>query len=304
MRKVLLPLLALSAIAAACSSEPETVAIRLVDGFESAMVQGSPAVAEPERTEWRFDGEGTLPASEEEAERGDDEEGGGEGAEEEDGEGSDAADGSEDTFGWTALNDIEGLGVHDGMLVGKSGALPVLLAVRPDGLDGADESDLLYSIEVRMRVSSGEEVGIQLNGSQNRDDDWVEARIEQLADQPRRQLRAELTPGDDFVTYILREAGATIRMGGVRNILLTPSDVEGAEFEIESVRVIPLREHLATVPSGPGWHGLSEVYRETIVSRAPERIVIDLDLPAPPGDREAGAELPPDAGEHPGAGAA
>ena len=279
MRKVLLLLLALWPFAAACAGEPETVSIRLVDDFESGMVRGSPMVAEPERTEWRFDGEGTLPALEE--------------AEEEtipcrrrtgaiarrEAEDGEEVDEGEATFGWTAINDIEGLEVRDGMLVGKAGALPILLGVRPDGVDQGDQ---LYSIEVRMRVSSGEEVGIQLNGSQNRDDDWVEARIEQLTDQPRRQFRAELTPGDDFVTYTLREAGATIRISAVRNILLVPSDVEGAEFEIESVRIIPLKEHLATVPSGPGWHGLSEIYRETIVSRTPERIVIDLDLPARP----------------------
>ena len=282
MRKVLLLLPALLLFAAACTGEPETVSIRLVDGFESAMVQGSPPASEPERTEWRFDGEGTLPALEEAEE-----------AEEEtipcrtrtcaiarrEAEDGEEVDEGEATFGWTAINDIEGLEVRDGMLVGTTGALPILLGVRPDGVD---QSVQLYSIEVRMRVSSGEEVGIQLNGSQNRDDDWVEARIEQLTDQPRRQFRAELTPGDDFVTYTLREAGATIRMGAVRNILLVPSDVEGAEFEIESVRIVPLKEHLATVPSGPGWHGLSEVYRETIVSRTPERIVIDLDLPARP----------------------
>ena len=232
MRKVLLPLLVLSAFAAACGGEPEVVSIRLVDTFESVMVQGSPPAAEPERTEWRFDGEGTLPSPEEEEEE-EEEQGGDEGAEGDEGgedeERSDAADAGEDTFGWAALNDIEGLEVRDGMLVGKTGALPVLLAVRPDGVDQSDE---LYSIEVRMRVSSGEEIGIQLNGSQNRDDDWVEARIEQLADQPRRQFRAELTPGDDFVTYTLREAGATIRISAARNILLVPSDVEGAEFEI------------------------------------------------------------------------
>ena len=282
MRKVLLLVPALWLFAAACAGEPETVSIRLVDDFESGMVQGSPMVAEPERTEWRFDGEGTLPALEEAEE-----------AEEEtipcrtrtcaiarrEAEDGEEVDEGEATFGWTAINDIEGLEVRDGMLVGTTGALPILLGVRRGELD---ESDVLYAVEIRMRVSEGTEVGIQFNGVRERDDDWVESRIEQLTDQPRRQFRAELTPGDDFVTYTLREAGATIRISAARNILLVPSDVEGAEFEIESVRIIPLKEHLATVPSGPGWHGLSEVYRETIVSRTPERIVIDLDLPARP----------------------
>ena len=250
MRKVLL-LPAFTLFAAACASEPEIVSIRLIDGFESTMVRGSPPAVEPERTEWRFDADGTIPAPED-----------------------DAA-----TFGWTAFNDIEGLAVRDGMLVGTTGAMPVLLGTRPDDLD---DDDQLYAIEVRMRVSDGAELGITFNGAQELDDEWAEARLEQLTDASRPTLRAELTPGDDFVTYTLREAGATIRIGTVRNLLLEPSDVEGADFEIESVRIIPLKEHLSLIPSGPGWHGLSEIYRETIVSRAPERIVIDLDLPARP----------------------
>ena len=48
------------------------------------------------------------------------------------------------------------------------------------------------------------------------------------------------------------------------------------------MRLIPLTEHLRSVASGPGWQGLGEVYRETIVSRSPERITIDLDLPERP----------------------
>ena len=251
MRKVLLLPLALTPFIATCQGEPETVSIRLIDDFENAMVQGTPPAAEPERTEWRFDGEGMIATPE---------------------------DGG-DTFGWTVFNDISGLRIRDGMLVGNTGTLPVLLGIRPDELD---ENDLLYAIEVRMRVSEGAEVGITFNGAQERDDDWVESRLEQLTDQARPQLRAELTPGDDFLTYTLREAGATIRISAMRNLLLEPSDVEGADFEIESVRIIPLHEHLSSIPSGPGWHGLSEIYRKTIVSRAPERIVIDLDLPARP----------------------
>ena len=255
MRKVLFLLLALTPFVATCQGEPETVSIRLIDNFESAMVQGSPPAVEPERTEWRFDGEGTIPAPEEEAEDGG------------------------DTFGWTVFNDISGLSVSGGMLVGSTGTLPVLLGHRPDELD---ENDLLYAIEVRMRVSEGAEVGITFSGARELDDEAVENLLERLTDQARPQLRAELTPGDDFITYTLREAGATIRLGGLRNLLFEPSDVEGADFEIESVRIIPLKEHLSSIPSGPGWHGLSEIYRETIVSRAPERIVMDLDLPARP----------------------
>ena len=59
MRKALL-FSTLAFLFAACGSEPDTVWIRLIDDFEPSMVQDSPPAVEPERTEWRFDGEGTI----------------------------------------------------------------------------------------------------------------------------------------------------------------------------------------------------------------------------------------------------
>jgi arylsulfatase A-like enzyme len=238
-------------LATACGGGPETTWIRLVDEFDGAAVEGTPATAEPERTEWRFDGGGTVRRPDQNAA----------------------------TMGWTVLNDVSGLAVRDGRLVGTTGTVPIVLGHSPDGLDG---DDLLYAVEVRMRVSAGATVGLNTNGAQQLSDEAGENIVEGITNQPRAQLRAELTPGDDFLTYSLREAGATIRLSAMRNLLLQPSDAEGAAFEIESIRIIPLKEHLASVPSGPGWHGLAEIYHETIVSRAPERIVLDVELPARP----------------------
>jgi len=48
------------------------------------------------------------------------------------------------------------------------------------------------------------------------------------------------------------------------------------------VRVVFRKEHLASVPSGMGWQGLSEVYHETLVARAPETVRLKLRLPARP----------------------
>jgi arylsulfatase A-like enzyme len=230
---------------------PEPVSLRLVDQFANASVEGSPPAVQPERTEWRFDGEGTTSAPHEHTA----------------------------TLGWRAMNDIAGLAVREGMLVGTTGTLPVLHAVRPDDLD---ENDLLHAIEIRMRVSEGTEIGVTFNGAEEPDAEWARDRIDQLRSQVRAPLIAELTPGDEFLTYTLREAGSTFRIGSMRNILIEPTDAEGAHFEIESIRIIPVKEHLASVPSGPGWHGLAEVYYETIVSRSPERVVWQLDLPSRP----------------------
>ena len=138
MRKVLLVLLALSPFAAACTGEPETVSIRIIDDFESAMVQGSPPAAEPERTEWRFDGDGTIEASEED----------------------------EDTYGWTALNDVEGFAVRDGTLAGTTGEVPILLGVWPDV---PDDDEPLYAIEVRMEAEANATI-LEIDGPEFRNE--------------------------------------------------------------------------------------------------------------------------------------
>ena len=40
----------------------------------------------------------------------------------------------------------------------------------------------------------------------------------------------------------------------------------GADFAIESVRVVFRREHLSEVPSGVSWQGLRDIFRETLAA--------------------------------------
>ena len=137
-----------------CGAPPERVALRLVDLFEAATVEGTVALDPVDPTEWRFDGEGTIPLPD--PPDADDE------SDDEDGEDAEPAPDLQPTFGWAALNDIEGFEVVDGRLVGTTGELPVLHAVRPDDL--LDENDLLHAVEITMQVSAGTEVGITFNG--------------------------------------------------------------------------------------------------------------------------------------------
>jgi YebC/PmpR family DNA-binding regulatory protein len=62
----------------------------------------------------------------------------------------------------------------------------------------------------------------------------------------------------------------------IRHVLVRPTDSPGANFAIESVRLVFRKEHLASIASGPSWQGLSEVYRETLVSRSPETLFDSL----------------------------
>ena len=92
--------------------------------------------------------------------------------------------------------------------------------------------------------------------------------------------------GKSEIPDSLTEADSTFepsfRFSGIRHVLLRPTDVGGAEFELESVKFVSRREHMASIPSGIGWQGLGDVFRETIVARAPETIRMAVDLPSRP----------------------
>src|SRR5262249_61776266 len=90
-------------------------------------------------------------------------------------------------------------------------------------------------------------------------------------------FHSPVVAGADVRTYALRSAYA-ITEKNRRHLLLRPTDRPGARFEIESVRVVARREELAGIPSGIGWQGLGEIYRGTLVARAPETIRVDLAL--------------------------
>jgi len=235
-----------------CAPSGEPTAISLVEAFPEATVENAVEPGEsPEKTSWRFDGEGSMEPAE---------------------------DAPAETFGWKALSDIDDLKVTDGLLTGTAGELGLLLVdVAP-----LDQTDILHSIEVRMRVSAGAHFGVGL---------VAEDEIEQAIDQTRRytllSLNGDLVVGDeDIQTYTLTGANARFEpsyaLSRLQHLILRPSDEAGADFAIESVQLVSRKQHLATVESGVGWEGLGEIYRETIVSRSPERLVFEVTVPSNP----------------------
>ncbi|TDI26990.1 MAG: hypothetical protein E2P06_01285 [Acidobacteria bacterium] len=227
-----------------CGSTPEPVAVRLVDLFQPDVVAGSPVVDPPGRTEWRFDG--AMP------------------------EGEFAA-----TGGVVAGPGVRGLEIRDGRLVGQTTSdFPLLRVERTGALDAEDQ---VHSIVVRMRVSDGANLQIAFSA-----DETVEFPALQgaMAGSPFA-IRTPIVAGDDLQTYTLTPI-ENVAASAVRHLVVRPTDVEGADFEIESLRVVFRKEHLANIPSGVGWQGLDEVYLESLVSRAPETLSFDVSLGARP----------------------
>ena len=83
----------------------------------------------------------------------------------------------------------------------------------------------------------------------------------------------------EFQTYVLTPSLSAPTRRGTRHILVRPSDEPGAHFEIESVRLIFRKEHMEGLASGPGWHGLAEIYQETLLARSGEELHYSARLP-------------------------
>ncbi|MEX1310034.1 MAG: sulfatase, partial [Candidatus Sulfomarinibacteraceae bacterium] len=237
-----------------CSDHrPAPPAISLVEGFDAAEVTDSPTVRlEFPRLEWRFDGESPITP------KGD----------------------PDATVGWTAFNDIGSLRVRDGRLEGTAtGEKPVLTVAIPDG---AFPKDRLWAVELKLRISAGSKLGVDTFRSDEID---REEFLNELDAYGTSEYMIELSPGDETVTYTLTEAQSTYSrtgaIGGLKHLALRFVDADGADFSLESFRVVPRTEHLAGVPAGIGWHGLAGIFRETLVARAPERLTWRQDL----GDR-------------------
>jgi arylsulfatase A-like enzyme len=241
----------LAAIAVASTScgrsrEADPGPIRLVDLFKPEAVSGTPAGAQQTvpRTEWRFDGPAPEPAPAE----------------------------FPATRGFEASASVQAFGIRDGRLTGRSTTdVPLVRVARTRDLDSPDQ---FHSIEIRMRASAGANLTVGLRGA-------GPVNLKDEENRMRGPLGTFSTPivaGPEAKTYTLVTPVST-PMSRARQIVVRPTDTAGATFEIEYVRVVTRAEHLAGVPSGVGWQGLSEVFRELLVTRSPETMMFEVTLP-------------------------
>jgi len=236
--------LALSTVSCRKPDPAPSPVIRLADLHRPEKTTAPAATTKVPRTEWRFDGD--APQLE-----------------------KDAA-----TWGWKAFNGVSGLAVRNGRLVGRATSeMPMLHLVRSPGYE---EREAIHAIEVRLKVSAGRTMAVELDRAKEID-------REQILDGARHftwDFAGPVTP-DEAQTQTLRSQ-FLVATGDSRNIFLRPTDTPGATFEIESLRIVTRREHLEGVASGLGWQGLSEVYKETLVARAPEALRFEVTLPSRP----------------------
>jgi arylsulfatase A-like enzyme len=186
----------------------------------------------------------------------------------------DAPSGTDALSGFRAHAGVESLRVEAGQLRGRT-APPVAL-LRVDVPASADADERLHAVEVRMRASAGKELRYR----------FVDAPATLAAPPPALLADLEalgktaLQPGDELRSYTIPAPLGVPRAAAMKTLLLSPSDAPGAEFAIESVRVVLNAEHLASIASGPGWHGLDEIYHQSLVLRPGERLALPVVVPS------------------------
>jgi arylsulfatase A-like enzyme len=168
---------------------------------------------------------------------------------------------------------VDGAAIRDGRFAGRASSdFPMFRLERTADLANRDQ---IHAFEIRMRASAGANVSMTTQPAGTVD----------FADLARRasgvpwNMTSPIIPGAEVQTYTITPQ-FPLNMSRVRHLVLRPTDSLGATFEVESVRIITRREHLASLPSGVGWQGLGESYRETLVARAPEAMRFDVDVPA------------------------
>jgi arylsulfatase A-like enzyme len=172
---------------------------------------------------------------------------------------------------WDALAGVTGFAVRDGKMSGRtSTAFPVIHVQRTSGLDN---QDILHAIELRMRVSAGTELSFTSAGEEK-----LNAVDELVKGGDGFWMKTAITPGTEIQTVTLTPS---MHLPGkaLRHLIVKPTNQSGATFDVESVRLVFRKEHLATISSGVTWQGLKEVYRESIAARAPETAMFTVRVP-------------------------
>jgi arylsulfatase A-like enzyme len=179
-----------------------------------------------------------------------------------------------DAAGWSAARGVAAMAVREGHLVGRSSDdLPILRVSR---VPPKDDRDPVHAIEVRLRASAGANLQLLTDHEET-------LNLDRAAGMARGLGWLNTTPmiaGTEWRTYTVQPKWA-ITNREVRHLLIRPTDAKDATFELESVRVVLRREHLASVASGVGWQGLGGSFRESLVARSPEALTFEVEVPRP-----------------------
>ncbi len=180
------------------------------------------------------------------------------------------------TLGWQAGPGVINLEVLDGGLVGRTtSAWPIIHLERTSVMD---DRDLISAFEIRMRVSAGLNLAVSTHSSQNLD---IERIVEDAREGRGYWLTVPISHDHQTETVTIRRR-FPIASSEIKHVLIRPTDVQGATFEIQYVRLLSRKEYFASHSPQVSWQGLEAIYHRTLVTKTPEVIRMFLSLPDRP----------------------
>jgi len=179
------------------------------------------------------------------------------------------------TGGWEAFSGIADLRIENGVLKGRTTNDSALIHLQRTS--GLEDNDLFYSLEVRIRASQGTKISFLLTGTEEKLD--VKETLQYKKD--FEWASKNLASGEHLQTCVLTSP-FTQTTRSTRHIFIQPTDVAGATFEIESIRLIMRKDYLAGIQTGVTWQALSGIFQESVVMRAPEKLQFNVTLPENP----------------------
>lgn len=179
---------------------------------------------------------------------------------------------------WRVVAGVSEARRSDGRLHGSTTSDFPILGFEWRGNTPAGEP--LHSIEISMRSSASGKVGVSFVG-----DPAVPA--EQVINAAKMfpwRLESDVSASESLQTVLIEvpnNAPYTPRAGGFRGLMLRPTTAAGAQFELESVRLVFAGDHLREIPEGLSWQGLGGVFHESLVTHSPGNLSFEV---VPPMD--------------------
>jgi hypothetical protein len=154
---------------------------------------------------------------------------------------------------WRVGQGVANLEVRDGKLHGRATSPhPIIYAQLPNW---ANPSGSVDSVELGIEMSSGSEVSGTIVGGDKPD----VALAVYNAEHGELFLRSEVVAKLGKQT-VRMPFGSTQSLADAKFVHISPTNEEGSEFEIETVRVVTTKERLSSTPSGVNWQGLADIF--------------------------------------------
>jgi arylsulfatase A-like enzyme len=229
------------------------VAIRLLDEFKPEYVEGT-AKAESPPIEWQFSNP-SLPAD----------------------TGTIGRRGN-----WKAGRGVADLQARDGHLTGRTTTeYPVLHAALETS---PDHPGILKAIQIRMRISAGSKLAV---GESSHFRLNLDSIIRQSSKGNRNYFLppTPLVADDEWHTYtciVDTDWWSPVSLSTVKHVMIRPTDVAGATFAIESIRLLSREEFYADHARLASWEGLNGIFHQTLVAQPAKTIRFPVTLPGRP----------------------